>query len=157
IQHEKALGYCFTLSIISQHVYYTIKIWHISTENCIQTLKGHNSQILALQFSSDGTQLISSSADTSIRVWDLATGDCTATLQQHQHWVWALTQPISNHLMLSSSQDETINLWDLDTGKCLRTFHYPRPYEGTLIAGATGLTEAQKTIFKALGAINNIL
>ncbi|MGI0494527.1 hypothetical protein ACN4EG_22310, partial [Alkalinema pantanalense CENA528] len=22
IQHEKALGYCFTLSIISQHVYY---------------------------------------------------------------------------------------------------------------------------------------
>lgn len=130
----------------------TIKIWHVLTGNCVQTLKGHRSQVLALQFSSDGTHLISSSADKSIRIWDLATGDCTAVLQQHQHWVWSLPPPINHHLMLSSSQDETINLWNLETGECLQTLYYPRPYEGALIAGATGLTEAQKTTFKALGA-----
>lgn len=108
--------------------------------------------MLSLLFTTDGQTLISSSADRTIRIWAIATGDCIA-LDRHHHWVWALSQHSIEQILLSSSQDETINAWSLD-GTHLKTLRCARPYEGTLITGATGLTEAQAITFEALGAVN---
>jgi hypothetical protein len=46
-----------------------------------------------------------------------------------------------------------IQVWNLETGTLLQTIRYPRSYEGTVITGATGLTEAQQATLKALGAV----
>jgi hypothetical protein len=37
----------------------------------------------------------------------------------------------------------------------VQTLRVKRPYEGMRIAGVTGLTEAQKSTLKALGAIDD--
>ncbi|MEH2150606.1 WD40 repeat domain-containing protein, partial [Nostoc sp.] len=58
--------------------------------------------------------------------------------------------------LASGSQDGTIRLWDVLTGKCLKTTRSPRPYEGMNIIGVTGLTEAQLTTLKALGAVEDM-
>jgi WD40 repeat protein len=133
----------------------TVKLWDVASGECIRTLEGHTSQVLSLLFSADGDRLISSSADKTIRIWAVATGDCTATLQQHQHWVWSLAQNLNDGMLLSSSQDETVKAWNLETEDCLITLRCPRPYEGTLITGTTGLTEAQKVTLQALGAVKS--
>lgn len=133
----------------------TVKLWDVATGECIRTFVGHTSQVLSLLFSADGEQLISSSADRTIRIWTLATGECLATLQGHQHWIWSLAQFNRDRSLLSSSQDETIRVWNLETGTCLNQLRCPRPYEGTAIADATGLTEAQRVTLRALGAIDN--
>ncbi|WP_277874450.1 MULTISPECIES: hypothetical protein [unclassified Leptolyngbya] len=39
------------------------------------------------------------------------------------------------------------------TGKCSRTWRGDRPCEGMNITGVTGLTDAQKSVLKVLGAI----
>ena len=134
----------------------TVKLWSVATGQCIRTFEGHTSQVLSLLFDADGIRLISSSADKTIRVWNTTTGDCTAILQQHQHWVWSLTQDLNHGIFLSSSQDETIKAWNLETEACLKTLRCLRPYEGTMITGATGLTEAQRVTLQALGAIEGI-
>ncbi|MEH1971355.1 MAG: hypothetical protein V7K91_33575 [Nostoc sp.] len=55
--------------------------------------------------------------------------------------------------LLSGSQDETINCWDIATGECWTTLRPARPYEGTMIAEVKGLTEADISTLKALGAV----
>ncbi|XHX79991.1 MAG: NB-ARC domain-containing protein [Stenomitos frigidus ULC029] len=132
---------------------HTIKLWDVATGACLRTFVGHTSQVLSLLFSADGDRLTSSSADKTIRFWNVATGDCTAILQEHQHWVWSLAQAQDAALLLSCSQDETIKVWHLEAGTHLRTLRCPRPYEGTIITGITGLTEAQTVTLQALGAI----
>lgn len=132
---------------------HTVKLWDVATGHCIQTFAGHTSQVLALRFSALGDRLISSSADQTIRIWDIATGECTATMARHQHWVWSLTQSLEDSICLSSSQDETIKVWQLETSALLKTLRCPRPYEGTMMSRAGGLTAAQKTTLQALGAI----
>ncbi|MBW4578088.1 MAG: hypothetical protein KME42_00755 [Tildeniella nuda ZEHNDER 1965/U140] len=133
----------------------TVKLWDVATGQCVRTFEGHTSQVVSLLFHADNTSLISSSADKTIRRWNLTTGGCITTLQQHQSWVWSLAQDPQNGILLSSSQDETIKAWHLETGTHLKTLRCPRPYEGTLIAGATGLTDAQNVTLQALGAIES--
>ena len=132
---------------------HTVKLWEVATGQCITTFVGHTSQVLSLLFSTDGDRLISSSADKTIRLWNLATGDCIAILQHHQHWVWSLAQDQDAAMLLSCSQDETIKAWHLEAGTHLKTLRCPRPYEGMVIADATGLTDAQTVTLTALGAI----
>jgi WD40 repeat protein len=55
-------------------------------------------------------------------------------------------------MAISGSWDETIKLWDVQTGECLKTLRSDRPYEGMNITGVTGITEAQISTLKALGA-----
>ncbi|NJM86104.1 MAG: hypothetical protein HC769_04320 [Cyanobacteria bacterium CRU_2_1] len=57
---------------------------------------------------------------------------------------------------MSSSQDETIKLWDIHTGECLKTLKADRLYEGMRVAGVTGLTAAQQSALRALGAIGEM-
>ncbi|MEG4392337.1 hypothetical protein [Microcoleus sp. BROC3] len=44
-------------------------------------------------------------------------------------------------------------MWDVATGGCIRTLMGDRLFEGMNIRGATGLTIAQKSTLKALGAL----
>ena len=56
-------------------------------------------------------------------------------------------------LLACGTDEGIIMLWERQTGKCLATLRSDRPYERMNISGVTGLTEAQKTSLKILGAI----
>jgi hypothetical protein len=45
-----------------------------------------------------------------------------------------------------------IIFWHVKTGKCLKTLRNERPYERMNITGVEGLTEAEITSLKVLGA-----
>jgi hypothetical protein len=53
----------------------------------------------------------------------------------------------------SRGDGEAITLWNLERGEYLRMLRRDRPYERLDIRGVKGLTEAQKTTLRALGAI----
>ncbi|MEG4942741.1 hypothetical protein [Microcoleus sp. F4-D5] len=44
-------------------------------------------------------------------------------------------------------------MWDVATGGCIRTLMGDRLYEGMNIQEVTGLTNAQKSTLRALGAL----
>ncbi|MEH1883458.1 NACHT domain-containing protein [Nostoc sp.] len=131
----------------------TVKLWDIHTGSCQRVFQGHIGQIVCILFTADGSRMISSSSDRTIKIWHLATGDCLATLDNHQNWVWSLSLSHNDRILLSGSQDETINCWDLTTGECWTTLRPARPYEGTIITEVKGLTEAEMSTLKALGAV----
>jgi WD40 repeat protein len=55
--------------------------------------------------------------------------------------------------LASSGDDNAIQLWDLQSGEHLQILRRDRPYERLDISGVKGVTEAQKTTLRALGAI----
>lgn len=130
----------------------SVQLWDIHSGACLRTFSGHTSQVLCILFTWDGSRIISGSSDRTIKIWDVATGDCLATLYNHLNWVWSLSLSLDAQTLLSASQDETINCWDVATGHCWQTLRPARPYEGMMIAGVTGLTEAEIATLKALGA-----
>jgi WD40 repeat protein len=140
----------------------TVGLWDVSTGACLQTLLGHTHFVWSVAFSPDGRLLASGSFDRTIRIWDLHTGRCLQVLEGHESGVFSVafipqhgTNSPHRQLLASSSADATIRIWDIATGECVKILRSPRPYEGMNIAGVTGITEAQKTTLKALGAVDS--
>ncbi len=137
----------------------TVKLWKTQTGACWQTLEGHANQIRGLSVSPDGQLLASAGNDQTVRIWHPISGQCLRTLQGHTNGIYSVTfAPASPAIdappmVVSGSLDETLRLWNAATGECVKVLPMPRPYQGTNITGATGLTPAQKVALQALGAI----
>jgi WD40 repeat protein len=139
----------------------TIKLWDIQTGECIHTLSEHQMGVWSIAFSPDGRLIASGSHDRTIKLWDIQTGVCIRTLSKHNKGVWSVIfSPVSaaspeenGQYLISGSKDETIKYWDIKTGECLKTMKIQQRYEGMNIIGTKGLTGAQKTTLKLLGAV----
>jgi WD40 repeat protein len=147
--------------LISSSADRTIKIWDWQAGVCLNTLHGHTAPIEAIAicptvvlYQSQTLENLLASADSegTVRLWDLTTGDCLQVLRGHDRRVWSVAFS-SSGLLASSSEDETIRLWDVETGHCTGILRSPRPYEAMNIADATGLTQAQTSTLKILGAV----
>ncbi|MBD2681298.1 MULTISPECIES: NB-ARC domain-containing protein [Nostoc] len=130
----------------------TLKLWDVETGKNLRTLQEHTNQVLTISFSHDGRTLASGSADCTLKLWAMSSVQCLKTWRGHNAQVLSVVFSPDGETLASSSADETIRLWSIHTGENLRIFRANRPYEGMNITGATGLTEAQRTTLKALGA-----
>ncbi|MDF5729496.1 MAG: CHAT domain-containing protein [Rhizonema sp. PD38] len=131
----------------------TIKLWDVHTGQCVQTLLAHTQRVRMVAFSPDSQILASCSDDQTIKLWDANTGKNMRTLSGHDKAVWTIAISPDNCILASGSEDQTIKLWYLQTGECWQTLRCTRPYEGMNINNTTGITTAQKTILKSLGAV----
>ncbi|MBD1914100.1 MULTISPECIES: AAA family ATPase [unclassified Leptolyngbya] len=132
---------------------HTVKLWDTTTGDCRRSLEEHSSRIWSVAFSPNGKRLASASSDQTVKLWEVDTGYCMHTLKGHSNLIWSIAFSPDSETLASGSQDETIKLWNIHTGKCLHTLRADRPYQGTNIAGAIGLTEAQRTALRTLGAV----
>jgi WD40 repeat protein len=63
----------------------------------------------------------------------------------------------AGNTLASAGHDGVITLWNVDTGNCEKTLKSDRPYEGMNITGVRGLTDGQKVMLRALGAVEDKL
>jgi WD40 repeat protein len=117
------------------------------------TLEGHIGQIKALVFSYDGQLIATGSDDLTVKLWNAITGKCLITFKGHTRTIKSICFSPNSKILSSCSEDGTIRLWDIKTGECLKTLKSDRPYERMNIAGVKGLTDAEITTLKALGAV----
>ncbi len=133
-----------------------VKLWQTNTGECLQTWQAHTNPVLSVAFSPDGQYFATSSTDTTVKLWAMQTFKCSKILQEHDKWVRFLNFSPDGKLLASCSQDETIKLWNISQSgvesTSSKTLRVPRPYEGMNISGAFGLTSAQISTLKILGA-----
>ncbi len=104
----------------------TVRIWDISTGECIQVLQGHTSRVWSVAFSpipTDSTLggiVASGGDDRTIKLWDVATGRCLKTLHEHTGGVSSVAFHPRGNLLASGSGDGTIRFWDVTEGQCLK-------------------------------------
>src|SRR5438270_11171236 len=107
----------------------------------VRTLEGHRGSVIAVVFSPDGKELVSSSRDKTIKFWDPGTGKLERTLTGHTADVYSVVFSASGDLLASGSGDKTIRLWDPRSGKGLRPL---RAY--TNIVRPVAFSPDQKTL-----------
>jgi WD40 repeat protein len=152
-----------TQQLVSGSFDHTIRLWDLKSGKCIRVLRGHTDGVWSIALSSDHQTLASGSGDQTVRLWNLQTGNCLKVLHGHTSWVTSVIFRAAgaslpsgiDQAVLSGSDDRTIKLWDVATGSCIKTLMGDRLYEGMNIQSATGLTTAQKSTLKALGAIEH--
>ena len=130
----------------------TVKLWKVETGEMLHVFEGHRRHVNVISFSPNGEFLASGDSDKIIKLWEIKTGECIHTLKGHQGRVRSLAfSPDEEHLA-SCSDDETIKLWDIKTGKCRDTLSN-KPYANMDITGIKGLSQTEKEMLKALGAV----
>lgn len=132
-----------------------VRLWNAKTGALLRPLCGHIGWILSVCFSPDQTTLVSGSEDQTIRLWNVETGQCRKILQGHTSGVYSVVFSPSGEKLASASHDGMIKLWDVESGNCLDTLTNDRPYEKMDITDVSGLTIAQESMLKDLGAIEH--
>lgn len=133
---------------------HTIKLWELSSGQCLHTFKDHSGPVMPVCFTPDGKCLLSGSYDRTIKLWNLENLTSQTTLSGHTDIVAAISLTSQSlPMIVSGSFDETIKIWNLETGLCVNSLRVSRPYEHMNIFDTVGLTSAQKTTLKALGAL----
>ena len=135
---------------------HTVRLWNGNTGESLSILEGHTNSVWSVAFSHRSHLLASAGTDRTIRVWNVQTGECLKVLKGHTDHIWSVAFSPNDETIASSSSDETIQFWSANTGNCLHLLRVDRPYEGMNIAGVTGMTEAQKSVLKSLGAIEKV-
>ena len=132
-----------------------VRLWQTPGGTLLYTLQGHTNWVRSIAFSPDGIILASGSNDQTVRLWNVSTGQCLKTFQGHTNWVRSVVFTSDGTILATGSNDGTIRLWDIKSGECLQTLRNDRPYERMNITNVKGLSEIQKVMLKALGAIEH--
>lgn len=98
-----------------------IRLWDLHTGHCLNTLSGHQAEVLALALLPDGERVLSGSADGTVRLWTIATGECVRTFEGWSDAVTALAVTPDGQYALCGS-GPVIRQFELERGKVVRTF-----------------------------------
>ncbi len=134
----------------------TVRLWEVATGTCLHVLSGHTHPIWTLAFSPDQVTLASGSHDHTVRLWNSYSGRNLAVLEGHSAPVWSVAFSPDGAMLASGSDDGTCIVWDVQRRAQKHTLRGERPYERMNITGVTGVTEAQKVVLRALGAIQEV-
>lgn len=95
-----------------------VEVWDVTSDKRV-SLSGHKSTVTACEFSPDGTQIISASADGTLKLWDLASvlamGDEKDIRSMHLSEVRGCAFSPDGTRVISVSADGTLKLWDSTT------------------------------------------
>ena len=95
----------------------TVKIWRISDEVNLQTLKGHSKTVLACHFlrmnqEGEAKSLLSGGKDGTLRLWDNESGKEISCFNGHKGAVNCISA-LGADRILSGGEDGTIKWWDM--------------------------------------------
>jgi eukaryotic-like serine/threonine-protein kinase len=89
-----------------------IELWDISAHQRLAFFKGHVRLVEAVEFSCDGTQIISGGVDETIRFWDVTNKISLGMITCQDHCINALSCSVDG-ILATGGKDGTIRLWDI--------------------------------------------
>lgn len=81
----------------------------------------HKSMTLTMQFSPDGTKIVTGSHDMLFKVWDTKTGELKQTLKGHKSRDTGASFSPDGDLVATADLDDYVKLWRVSTGELLWT------------------------------------
>lgn len=100
-----------------------IELRNPTTMKLIRELDGHSDWITCIDYRSDGTQLISGSADKSVRLWDVATGNQSQEWIGHEHPIVGVAIFDQDKKAVSVDQQGLFKVWSLASGSLELEWH----------------------------------
>lgn len=91
-----------------------IMVWKTRSIDPTHVLLGHEEDVLQVNFSHDGSKLVSASYDKTARVWDVETGDLECVIADHEDWVFSAIFTIDGQHIITASADENLRMFTVD-------------------------------------------
>ncbi|ETO24550.1 WD-40 repeat protein [Reticulomyxa filosa] len=89
-------------------------------------LEGHSDNVIGVQFSPDGSKILSYSRDKSIRIWNTQSGKQLHLLQGHSNWINSAQFSPDGSKIVSCSRDKTVRVWDVLSGQQIQIFEHSK-------------------------------
>jgi len=110
-----------------------VRVWEATSGRSLVNLEGHDALarepgdnffpdtwMLSVDFSPDGTRIVTGSREGVISVWDATSGESIASWAGHGQSAYAVFSPDGSRIV-SGSIDNTLRLWDATSGESLAT------------------------------------
>ena len=109
---------------------HSVFTWGINTEIGGALCIGHTRKVMAVDWSPDGSKVVSGAQDNTVRVWSIPPMNQSATLsgisllvyKGHTDWVLAVAWSPDGSKIASAGRDKTVQVWDAASGKLLFTY-----------------------------------
>lgn len=105
------------------------EIYDVMSGKLLQTLEGHENNVLSVDLNGDGSLAVTGSSDQTVKLWDAAAGTCLKTFIGHiektdnkNYGVNDVRLSKDGSKIFSCGEDKTIREWDIASEKCLRMF-----------------------------------
>ena len=93
-----------------------VRLWDLASGRSTLVLRGHGSRVEDVEWSPDGTRLVTASADGTARVWAAATGDIINRFDGGTNFVESATFSQDGRFVLTTGRDRTARTWDVESG-----------------------------------------
>ena len=120
-----ALAYTYYNTSLTMAFSGFIEIYKATTGEAICSYREHFSDVNDILWASNGTYIVSCSADKTVQVWNPETGIKQHSLEGHTDSVVSMTFLDNDHLLASISALETICLWNTETWTLGEQFKIP--------------------------------
>ena len=87
---------------------------HEEGKQASYVLKGHASNVYAINFSADSQYIISSSADESIKIWNVKKLVLERSIKDNHDRIWTVAFGEKKNIIASAGKDTRIKLWSLN-------------------------------------------
>ena len=98
-----------------------ITIIDVITGSQSAVLSEHTEGVACVDFSSDGTLLVSGSWDKTTKLWDIQTGGVVKTFFGHKRGILSVSISADSTTIASGSEGGEICLWNIQAGGCYHT------------------------------------
>lgn len=115
LPQKGTIAFCSETDLIASVIKNSLKVWNIKSIANQFTLDGHSDLITCLQFSVDGTNIVTGSRDTTIRVWSTKKGELLRTFKGHSAQVVTLKISPFKKTVVSSSKDRDLVVWGFES------------------------------------------
>lgn len=99
--------------------------WDKVTRKPANILEGHTASVTSVAISSDGSCMVTGSADESVRLWDYASGALLTTLDGHQGYVTSVAVSHDGRFIASGDIEGNVIVWTVDIGDDSFTMRFP--------------------------------
>jgi hypothetical protein len=117
----------------------TVKVWDSRSGKEILTLLGHQSAVISVATSSDGTCIVSAGrGDRTVNVWDGRSGEPLHSPMGHKSAVSSVAISSDGSRIVSGSYDKTVKVWDFRSGTDLLTLKGHTHWVGSVAISSDG-------------------
>jgi WD40 repeat protein len=112
----------FILIFYNMNVNYSLADEQKNQIKPVNVLVGHDGPLTGAVYSSDGTRILTASADGTSRIWDATTGELLVIFPGHDGAVTSANFSRDGKFVVTSSEDKLVRLLDAKTGDRLNIF-----------------------------------
>lgn len=117
-------------------------LWDVAKREFVREITdAHSDTVFGIEFSHDGTQIVSGAADKFVKVHNVADGSHVRSFEGHTHHVMDVSWKADGSRIVSAGADNAIKVWNVETGEQVRTIaNYAKQVTSIAFVGVSGNT-----------------